>query len=319
MQNLIKELQHSLHEKSENNTSSELNYLELLKWCKDNYIKIPKKFNNTKNNNNSQDIGSNTRSVTPSKNRLSPHTLNKSHAELLVMTRQSPGNDSTRYSYTNRASANTSSNNSIQNAPIDSGFDSDNNENDIEEFDEGSYFNERDNIIAETNSIASETKFREFENKKENISLAEELFSSRIDRSKSLNSTMVIAPSSSRILEKGISAISAEVSHNEKKNSTQVSSNRDNRIETIGADGRRIIKYSNGTIKEYLLDGSVRVLFTNGDIKTTESNSNKLMYYYAESDTTHTSYPNGTEVYEFSNGQVFIDYNILILEIFNFH
>ena len=43
---------------------------------------------------------------------------------------------------------------------------------------------------------------------------------------------------------------------------------------------------------------------TSGDIKLTEAQSGKIVYFYYEANTKHTTYPNGKEIYEFPNGQV---------------
>jgi hypothetical protein len=53
-----------------------------------------------------------------------------------------------------------------------------------------------------------------------------------------------------------------------------------------------------------LLDGSSRVLFLNGDVKTTSANGETVVYFYAQAETTHTTYKSGLEVYEFPSGQV---------------
>ena len=62
------------------------------------------------------------------------------------------------------------------------------------------------------------------------------------------------------------------------------------------------VKYRNGTIKEVLPDGTVEVRFTNGDIKRTLNG--RVDYYYAQAQTTHTTLPDGVEVYKFPNNQV---------------
>lgn len=76
------------------------------------------------------------------------------------------------------------------------------------------------------------------------------------------------------------------------------------RTEVVQSDGSRLIHYRNGTKKKVMLDGSSVVLFSNGDSKHTESGSGVVIYYYKEADTTHTTYPDKTEVYEFPNKQV---------------
>ena len=75
-------------------------------------------------------------------------------------------------------------------------------------------------------------------------------------------------------------------------------------IEALGsAEGKRIVSYSNGTTKETLPDGTTRVCFANGDIKTTYGNQNVTIYYYAAAETTHTTHPDGLEVFQFANKQ----------------
>lgn len=77
-----------------------------------------------------------------------------------------------------------------------------------------------------------------------------------------------------------------------------------NRVETILEDGSKLITYRNGTKKKVSADGqSSVVMFANGDSKHTQENG-LIVYYYSQADTTHTTFPDGTEVYEFPNGQV---------------
>ncbi len=76
------------------------------------------------------------------------------------------------------------------------------------------------------------------------------------------------------------------------------------RTEQLLPDGSRVVLYRNGTKKKIAADGSSVVLFSNGDSKHTETSSGVVTYYYKEADTTHTTYPDLTEVYEFPNKQV---------------
>ena len=81
--------------------------------------------------------------------------------------------------------------------------------------------------------------------------------------------------------------------------------NTSNRTEELLPDGRRLISYRNGTRKEMLPTGETLVRFINGDSKTTGAGSSGVVvYYYAQADTTHTTYKDGLEVYEFPNNQV---------------
>eukprot|EP01039_Chlorochromonas_danica_P001633 gene1633-1782_t len=77
-----------------------------------------------------------------------------------------------------------------------------------------------------------------------------------------------------------------------------------NRLEEMLPDGSRRIHYRNGTVKTIDKNGRSFVQFTNGDSKRSDPNSGVIVYYYAQADTTHTSYRDGLEVYEFPNGQV---------------
>ncbi|KAI9144064.1 T-complex protein 10 C-terminus-domain-containing protein [Paraphysoderma sedebokerense] len=76
----------------------------------------------------------------------------------------------------------------------------------------------------------------------------------------------------------------------------------DGKRERIYADGTRVVLYKNGTTKEYRHGGATIVRFMNGDMK--ETTSTHTLYYYSSTRTTHTTYPSGLEIFEFSNGQV---------------
>ncbi|XP_053351807.1 centromere protein J isoform X1 [Clarias gariepinus] len=84
----------------------------------------------------------------------------------------------------------------------------------------------------------------------------------------------------------------------------------DGKIEKTLPDGGRLTVFPNGTRKEVSADGlSVRVTFFNGDIKQILPDQ-RVIYYYAEAQTTHTTYPDGMEVLQFPNNQIekhFID------------
>lgn len=87
--------------------------------------------------------------------------------------------------------------------------------------------------------------------------------------------------------------------------SSSSSSSGSGRTEEVLQDGRRLISYRNGTRKELLPTGESLVRFVNGDTKTTgPGNSGVVVYYYAQANTTHTTYKDGLEVYEFPNRQV---------------
>ncbi|XP_069463944.1 centromere protein J-like isoform X2 [Ambystoma mexicanum] len=78
----------------------------------------------------------------------------------------------------------------------------------------------------------------------------------------------------------------------------------DGKVEQILSDGRRVITFRNGTKKEISTDGkSVMVTFFNGDIKKILPDQ-RVVYYYADAQTTHTTFPNGLEVLQFPNNQI---------------
>ena len=80
-----------------------------------------------------------------------------------------------------------------------------------------------------------------------------------------------------------------------------------NRVEEVLPDGRRIIRYRNGTVKEVEPDGGSLVRFANGDTKRVDAASGTTIYYYALAQTTHTTYRDGVQIYEFPNKQVRMD------------
>lgn len=75
------------------------------------------------------------------------------------------------------------------------------------------------------------------------------------------------------------------------------------KVERRFSDGRVVTWYSNGTHKEVGVDGQVVVRFANGDIKRTSGQDNIVTYYYESAKTTHTTFPNGDELFEFPSGQ----------------
>ena len=77
----------------------------------------------------------------------------------------------------------------------------------------------------------------------------------------------------------------------------------DGRIERFYGSGRRVVTFTNGTIKEMVPIGGgteETVYFTNDDIKRT-SPGGVVEYYYAEVETWHTTHPSGVELYHFVN------------------
>ncbi|XP_053312423.1 centromere protein J [Spea bombifrons] len=78
----------------------------------------------------------------------------------------------------------------------------------------------------------------------------------------------------------------------------------DGKIERILRNGCHVILFPNGTRKEVSADGkSTTVTFFNGDVKQVLSDQ-RVIYYYAEAQTTHTTYPDGIEILQFPNGQI---------------
>ncbi|XP_006146782.1 centromere protein J [Tupaia chinensis] len=78
----------------------------------------------------------------------------------------------------------------------------------------------------------------------------------------------------------------------------------DGKVEKVYKNGSRVILFPNGTRKEVSADGkTVRVTFFNGDVKQVMPDE-RVIYYYAAAQTTHTTYPEGLEVLHFSSGQI---------------
>nr|XP_060626959.1 centromere protein J isoform X1 [Anolis sagrei ordinatus]XP_060626960.1 centromere protein J isoform X1 [Anolis sagrei ordinatus] len=78
----------------------------------------------------------------------------------------------------------------------------------------------------------------------------------------------------------------------------------DGKVEKLLKNGSHLIIFPNGTRKEVSYDGKITtVSFFNGDIKQILEDQ-RVVYYYANAKTTHTTYPTGLEVLHFSNGQI---------------
>ena len=70
-------------------------------------------------------------------------------------------------------------------------------------------------------------------------------------------------------------------------------------VERIYTNGAREILFSNGTRKQVSQDGqSIIVSFFNGDIKQILPD-HRVVYFYSEAQTTHTTYPDGLEILQF--------------------
>ncbi|XP_033916656.1 centromere protein J-like [Melopsittacus undulatus] len=79
---------------------------------------------------------------------------------------------------------------------------------------------------------------------------------------------------------------------------------RDGKVEEVLTDGRRIITFRNGTKKEISADKRMTTIsFFNGDVKKIMPDQ-RVIYYYADAQTTHTAYPDGLEVLQFPNNQI---------------
>uniref|UniRef100_A0A8D0GBW1 Centromere protein J C-terminal domain-containing protein n=1 Tax=Sphenodon punctatus TaxID=8508 RepID=A0A8D0GBW1_SPHPU len=75
-------------------------------------------------------------------------------------------------------------------------------------------------------------------------------------------------------------------------------------IKQMLIDGRKIITFRNGTKKEISADTRTTVvMFFNGDIKKIMPDQ-RVIYYYADAQTAHTTYPSGLEVLRFPNNQI---------------
>ncbi|XP_062313672.1 centromere protein J isoform X3 [Osmerus eperlanus] len=89
----------------------------------------------------------------------------------------------------------------------------------------------------------------------------------------------------------------------EQQPSQEVLTHPDGKTERLLPCGGRLILFPNGTRKEVSADGqTAKVTFFNGDIKQVLGDQ-RVVYYYAEAQTTHTTYPDGMEVLQFPNNQ----------------
>nr|XP_046259671.1 centromere protein J isoform X2 [Scatophagus argus] len=89
----------------------------------------------------------------------------------------------------------------------------------------------------------------------------------------------------------------------EPQSAQEVITHPDGKIEKVLTGGDRLITFPNGTRKEVSADGlTVKVTFFNGDTKQITADQ-RVIYYYAEAQTTHITYPDGMEVLHFPNNQ----------------
>ncbi|CAG9805053.1 unnamed protein product [Chironomus riparius] len=75
--------------------------------------------------------------------------------------------------------------------------------------------------------------------------------------------------------------------------------------EIVNSDGSKDIWYPNGNLKKISADGMmIRMLYYNKDIKETNINEGTVKYYYADTNTWHTTYVDGLEILEYPSGEV---------------
>ncbi|XP_006227990.1 T-complex protein 10A homolog 2 isoform X6 [Rattus norvegicus] len=92
-----------------------------------------------------------------------------------------------------------------------------------------------------------------------------------------------------------------QTSDTTKEDETQEKRHSNGKVERLLSDGRTIITFPNGTRKEISADKKTTVIkFFNGDMKKVKSDQ-RVIYYYADAQTTHTTYPDGVEVVQFPN------------------
>ena len=74
----------------------------------------------------------------------------------------------------------------------------------------------------------------------------------------------------------------------------------DGKIQRIYSNGKKEVIFTNGVKREVWNDGYSIVYFNNNDIKQTFSDG-KIVYYFSDAKTTQTTFPNGLQVFKFSN------------------
>uniref|UniRef100_A0A7N4NNF0 Centromere protein J n=1 Tax=Sarcophilus harrisii TaxID=9305 RepID=A0A7N4NNF0_SARHA len=78
----------------------------------------------------------------------------------------------------------------------------------------------------------------------------------------------------------------------------------DGKVECKFSDGCKTITFPSGTKKEISADKKTTIVtFTNGDVQKFMPDQ-RVLYYYADAQTIHTTYPNGLEVLQFPNKQI---------------
>ncbi|CAK9024183.1 unnamed protein product [Durusdinium trenchii] len=86
------------------------------------------------------------------------------------------------------------------------------------------------------------------------------------------------------------------------QNEVRETRNLDGRVERIFVDGRREVEFSNGLKKIMWPDGQTSVLFQNGDLKEIRPDG-VVVYHYRATGAVQTTLNDGTELYQFSDGQ----------------
>ncbi|XP_037989353.1 centromere protein J-like [Motacilla alba alba] len=75
-------------------------------------------------------------------------------------------------------------------------------------------------------------------------------------------------------------------------------------VEEELSDGHRILTFYNGTKKDIDADERMTTIsLSNGNVKKIMPDQ-RVIYYYADAQTTHTAYPDGLEVLQFPNNQI---------------
>ncbi|XP_078734251.1 centrosomal P4.1-associated protein-like [Lampetra fluviatilis] len=78
----------------------------------------------------------------------------------------------------------------------------------------------------------------------------------------------------------------------------------DGKVEVVSREGRRTLRFPNGTRREVSPGGrSVLVAFFNGDVKRVLPDQ-RVIYYYADAQTTQTTFPDGLEILQFPDNQI---------------
>ena len=77
----------------------------------------------------------------------------------------------------------------------------------------------------------------------------------------------------------------------------------DGKVHRTYSSGLVEVLYSTGTRKELTPQGMQTVFFINDDVKQTDTDGT-VVYFYASAQTVHVSQTDGTQVYQFPNGQV---------------